>query len=279
LKRDAPSTHKAGSEHLPTELDFFKYAQDAGQKRKLQSDDINVWKKRRKEDCDPEVEDEDHSDAGHTLETEEQPIRRRHQVKAKGSNVPSHFETFEELRTRFSLPSLIASNLEKYGYSKPTSIQSYAISILLEVRWGNAACTPDFLSKQGRDLAAISPTGTGKTLSYVLPTMIALGSPNSKGKKEFGSGARAVILAPTRELAHQIHNECLKLAEGRKWKIILFSKATSSTLADKNVRDKVGEFNTTSFSYLLFLLIPLVQMSLSVLRYGSLPHFSRVTWT
>ena len=49
------------------------------------------------------------------------------------------------------------------------------------------------------------------------------------------------MLAPTRELAHQIHNECLKLAQGRKWRIILFSKATAATLADKNVRDKVGE--------------------------------------
>jgi ATP-dependent RNA helicase DDX52/ROK1 len=98
---------------------------------------------------------------------------------------------------------------------------------------------------QNRDLAAISPTGTGKTLSYLLPTMIALESPNSRGKKDVGSGARAVILAPTRELAHQIHNECLKLAEGRKWRIILFSKATASTLVDKNVRDKVGEFNST----------------------------------
>ena len=76
--------------------------------------------------------------------------------------------------------------------------------------------------------------------------MIALESPNSKGRKDVGSGARAVILAPTRELAHQIHNECLKLAEGRKWRIILFNKATASTLADKNVRDKVGEFNSTS---------------------------------
>ena len=57
-----------------------------------------------------------------------------------------------------------------------------------------------------------------------------------------------MILAPTRELAHQIHNECLKLAEGRKWKIILFSKATASTLADKNVRDKVGRFISTVFT-------------------------------
>lgn len=53
---------------------------------------------------------------------------------------------------------------------------------------------------------------------------------------------RAVILAPTRELAHQIHNECLKLAQGRKWRIVLFSKATASTLIDKKVREKIGEY-------------------------------------
>ena len=57
-----------------------------------------------------------------------------------------------------------------------------------------------------------------------------------------GKGVRAVILAPTRELAHQIYNECLKLAQGRKWRIILFSKATAATLADKSVQDKVGMF-------------------------------------
>ena len=83
--------------------------------------------------------------------------------------------------------------------------------------------------------------------------MIALDSPNSKGKKDFGSGARAIVLAPTRELAHQIHNECLKLAEGRKWKIVLFSRATASTLADKKVRDKVGKFVLTPFCDFSFL--------------------------
>lgn len=95
---------------------------------------------------------------------------------------------------------------------------------------------------QSRDVAAISPTGTGKTLSYLLPVMSLLGSPISRTKADLGTGVRAVILAPTRELAHQIHNECLKLAQGRKWRIVLFSKATASTLADKSVRDKVGMF-------------------------------------
>lgn len=72
--------------------------------------------------------------------------------------------------------------------------------------------------------------------------MSLLGAPAAKSSgTDPGSGVRALILAPTRELAHQIHNECLKLAQKRKWKIVLFSKATASTLADKNVRDKVGK--------------------------------------
>jgi ATP-dependent RNA helicase DDX52/ROK1 len=70
--------------------------------------------------------------------------------------------------------------------------------------------------------------------------MATLGTPASSAKNDAGSGVRAVVVAPTRELAHQIHNECLKLAVGRKWRIILFSKSTASTLADKTVRDKVG---------------------------------------
>jgi ATP-dependent RNA helicase DDX52/ROK1 len=64
----------------------------------------------------------------------------------------------------------------------------------------------------------------------------------SSSTANVGKGIRAVILAPTRELAHQIYNECLKLAQGRKWRIILFSKATAATLADKGVQDKVGMF-------------------------------------
>ena len=70
--------------------------------------------------------------------------------------------------------------------------------------------------------------------------MSSLGAPISSLKNTTGSGVRAIVLAPTRELAHQIHNECLKLAVGRKWRVVLFSKATASTLRDKNVRDKVG---------------------------------------
>ena len=99
--------------------------------------------------------------------------------------------------------------------------------------------TFDFAGK-GHDLAAISPTGTGKTLSYLIPIFSSLKSPITSLDGKEGSGVRALVIAPTRELAHQIYNECLKLAQGRKWKIVLFSKATASSLSDREASSKQG---------------------------------------
>lgn len=165
----------------------------------------------------------------------------RHRVTTKGSNVADHIESFQQLEERYKVPSYILSNLRESGYKRPTGIQSHGIPILMEARvLFSLLVTHAEAGNQSRDVAAISPTGTGKTLSYLLPVMSLLGTPVSRTKADLGSGVRAIILAPTRELAHQIHNECLKLAQGRKWRIVLFSKATASTLADKSVSDKVG---------------------------------------
>jgi ATP-dependent RNA helicase DDX52/ROK1 len=94
---------------------------------------------------------------------------------------------------------------------------------------------------QDRDLVAISPTGTGKTLAYLLPIFAKLLVPATNSSVDAGIGVRALVVVPTRELAHQIHNECLKLAQGRKWKIVLFNKATANALSQKEARDKVGK--------------------------------------
>ncbi|KAE9409340.1 P-loop containing nucleoside triphosphate hydrolase protein [Gymnopus androsaceus JB14] len=199
-EQQQPQASTSGSE-LPAALNFFK----SGKKRKL--------------DEEPDEEDDPKSDT----EGDNSIPRQRHRVTTKGSNIPEYAETFEDLRDRYQLSSLLLSNLSNNGYSHPTGIQSYGIPILLE----------------SRDLAAISPTGTGKTISYLLPTFASLRAPVASADVDAGLGVRAVILAPTRELAHQIHNECLKLAQGRKWRVVLFSKATANTLSDKAARDKV----------------------------------------
>ncbi|KAH9927466.1 P-loop containing nucleoside triphosphate hydrolase protein [Epithele typhae] len=209
---------------LPPELDFFKYAEGGSSKRKAGTGNAVTDSKRKKRKLDEgdnsEIEDSEGAQEDEEDATEDAPMPR-HRVTAKGKDIPAHAETFEEMRDKYNIPSHFMQNLARHGYKRPTGIQSHGVPILLE----------------HRDLAAISPTGTGKTLSYLLPVMSALGAPASS-KTDAGSGVRAVILAPTRELAHQIHNECLKIAQGRKWRIVLFSKATAASLADKNARDK-----------------------------------------
>jgi ATP-dependent RNA helicase RhlE len=63
----------------------------------------------------------------------------------------------------------------------------------------------------GRDLLVQSPTGSGKTLAFGVP-MVDLIRPE-------GKGPRALVLAPTRELASQIVAELASLAKARRLKI------------------------------------------------------------
>ncbi|KAL5495550.1 ROK1 [Sanghuangporus weigelae] len=206
---------KGPAAELPPELDFFRYTQGGASKRtapQLVADHTDEERESKRKRTRPDID-----------QKEEGPIQLRHRVTTKGNTVPDPVESLDVLKEKYGVPSRIMQNLNEYGYTSLTPIQSYAAPILL----------------QGRDLAAISPTGTGKTLSYLIPMMTSLKSPISDSKQDTGLGVRAIILAPTRELAHQIHNECMKLAQGRKWRIVLLSKATGSTLANKSVSDKV----------------------------------------
>lgn len=54
----------------------------------------------------------------------------------------------------------------------------------------------------------------------VIPTLSQLKQPSTKG-------IRALLLAPTKELAEQIHREVQRLIEGRRFKVCLLSKKIS----------------------------------------------------
>ncbi|NHO32678.1 DEAD/DEAH box helicase [Acetobacter fallax] len=89
--------------------------------------------------------------------------------------------TFADLK----LAEPLLRALTDEGYTTPTPIQAGSIPYLL----------------QGRDLLGLAQTGTGKTAAFALPILHHLlthrHSPTPKG-------ARALVLAPTRELASQI---------------------------------------------------------------------------
>src|SRR5262245_57481859 len=74
--------------------------------------------------------------------------------------------------------------LSAQSYSIPTPIQERAIPLLL----------------QGRDLLGLAQTGTGKTAAFALPILQKLAEQRVQGQRH----PRALVLAPTRELAVQI---------------------------------------------------------------------------
>ncbi len=87
------------------------------------------------------------------------------------------------------LSQKLQNTIKALGYTKPTPIQQQAIPVL----------------RDGRDILAISQTGTGKTASFVLPMLENLVQRKEKRVGDNRYKIDALILAPTRELVIQIH--------------------------------------------------------------------------
>ncbi len=87
--------------------------------------------------------------------------------------------------TSLGLSEPILRAVAETGYNEPTPIQKQAIPVILN----------------GRDILAGAQTGTGKTAGFTLPMLQLLSNNNTaKGKRP----VRALVLAPTRELAAQV---------------------------------------------------------------------------
>jgi ATP-dependent RNA helicase RhlE len=91
---------------------------------------------------------------------------------------------FEELK----LAPAILKAVREQGYETPTAIQAQAIPVVLD----------------GLDLMGGAQTGTGKTAAFTLPMLHRLSMSRSAQNKFGGTGIRALVLTPTRELAAQV---------------------------------------------------------------------------
>ncbi len=94
----------------------------------------------------------------------------------------------------FNFHPSVAAGVAAAGYETPTPIQTRAIPLV----------------SSGRDIMGMAQTGTGKTAAFVLPIL------NRLVGSKYG-GVRALIVAPTRELAEQTHQAIETL--GRKTRI------------------------------------------------------------
>ncbi len=90
--------------------------------------------------------------------------------------------------TDFAMDPLLLDNIKAKGFETPSPIQDETIPLGLE----------------GKDVIGIANTGTGKTLAFAVPVLHALIQDKN---------AKALIVAPTRELAQQIEDECRSLGK------------------------------------------------------------------
>ncbi|HNS40813.1 MAG TPA: DEAD/DEAH box helicase, partial [Promineifilum sp.] len=102
---------------------------------------------------------------------------------------PSNGSAFDA----FNLDPRIRAGIDAAGYTVPTPIQQQAIPLVLE----------------GRDVLGLAQTGTGKTAAFMLPILQRL----TRGPLR---RPRALIIAPTRELAEQINQAATALGARTK---------------------------------------------------------------
>ncbi|MCA9331406.1 DEAD/DEAH box helicase [Candidatus Saccharibacteria bacterium] len=104
---------------------------------------------------------------------------------------PVEAESYEALHkfSDFAINDLLKQNLIAKGFESPSPIQDQTIPIALV----------------GNDVIGIANTGTGKTAAFALPILHRLMDDRQ---------ARALIIAPTRELAQQIEAEMKSIAKG-----------------------------------------------------------------
>uniref|UniRef100_A0A3P9K7F7 RNA helicase n=1 Tax=Oryzias latipes TaxID=8090 RepID=A0A3P9K7F7_ORYLA len=122
-----------------------------------------------------------HADVARRSPQEVEQYRRTKVITVKGRECPNPITHFHEA----SFPSYVMEVINKQNWTEPTPIQAQGWPLALS----------------GKDMVGIAQTGSGKTLSYLLPAIVHI---NHQPFLERGDGPICLVLAPTRELAQQV---------------------------------------------------------------------------
>jgi len=118
-------------------------------------------------------------------EEKNQMLREKYRIICQGHNIPPPISSFKDMK----FPRAILDILEKKGIQRPTPIQLQGLPVLLS----------------GRDMIGVATTGSGKTMVFSLPLIMAALQEEVRMPLEGEEGPVGLILCPSRELARQTH--------------------------------------------------------------------------
>lgn len=234
-KRAADNAESTDDSDLP-EVDFFAPKDDAASKRKAEPQKKQRAPSPKGKPSKPLSEEEcrqvlrSHR-LKFTLVTK--PVSEDSKKKAKKSSkkkkaaaveakndqlYPQPLETFGQLRSTYDISRRVAENLVTQSYRVPTEVQLASLPLLLRPE----LALPDSEGfENGVNFLAVAPTGSGKTISFLIPAINRIMRRRALNKEESvaSTGVEAIIVVPTRELSYQIVNEGYKILQGTGIKI------------------------------------------------------------
>ena len=183
------------------ELDFF--GNDAG----------NSKKKAKTKHVNKEEEEKENNNASSKKiilkEDEINSLRKQKMIKVSGSTAAAApLNSFDEL-TACGAPAWLQNAVIECKFKSPSAIQMQAIPSAI----------------RGDHILACAPTGSGKTMSFLIPMLSQMNKPS----KAF---CRGLVIDPTRELAQQTLRELNRLTKAKKFKARLLDKVSADDVKE-----------------------------------------------
>uniref|UniRef100_A0A9J8D5R8 RNA helicase n=1 Tax=Cyprinus carpio carpio TaxID=630221 RepID=A0A9J8D5R8_CYPCA len=138
---------------------------------------------------------QEHPDVARRTAQEVEHYRRSKEITVKGRDGPKPIVKFHEA----NFPNYVMDVISKQNWTDPTPIQAQGWPVALS----------------GKDMVGIAQTGSGKTLSYLLPGIVHI---NHQPFLERGDGPICLVLAPTRELAQQVQQVAAEYGKASRLK-------------------------------------------------------------